>query len=222
MKRRVAFFDLDHTLLIGDTDVLWCEFLMNRGVLPRESFERRNQEIDARYRAGQASPAEFTHFYVSTLAGRSPAQWEPLRQDFMASEILPRIPQAARDLVRAHQDSGDLVVLTSATNRFLTELTARSLSIDHLLGSEPELRDGVFTGGTTGVLNMREGKVVRLHAWLAERGEALADYASSAYSDSINDLPLLEAVDVPVAVHADARLAAIAAARGWRRLRLDA
>lgn len=220
-RPRLALFDLDHTLLLGDTDVLWCDFLMRHGVIARAEFEQRNRDIEARYRAGLASPAEFTHFYVSTLAGRSPAQWEPLRAAFMAEEITPRIPAAAHALVRGHIDAGDRVVLTSATNRFLTERTAAMLGIAHLLGSEPEIRAGVFTGGTTGVLNMREGKVVRLHAWLAERGESLADYASTAYSDSINDLPLLEAVEEPVAVHADERLAAIATARGWRMLRLD-
>ena len=220
-RPRLALFDLDHTLLLGDSDVLWCEFLMDQGVLDRAAFESRNRDIEARYKAGSVDPAEFANFYVSTLAGRTPAQWEPLRQQFLRQAVQPRIPPAALALVRSHQQQGDRVVLTTATNRFLTELTAIHLGIGEVIATEPALRDGVFTGATTGVLNMREGKVTRLHAWLAERGLALAGFDSTGYSDSINDLPLLEAVDTPVAVHADVRLAAIAAERGWKSLRLD-
>ena len=219
-RARIALFDLDHTLLLGDSDVLWCDFLMAQGVLDRASFAARNLDIEARYKTGNVDPVEFANFYVSTLAGRSPAQWEPLRRQFMREEVAPRIPASALDLVRTHQQHGDLVVLTTATNRFLTELTAVHLGIAHVIATEPELVDGVFTGTTTGVLNMRAGKVTRLHAWLAERGEALAGFDSTGYSDSINDLPLLEAVNTPVAVHADARLAAIAAERGWKTLQL--
>lgn len=219
-RPRIALFDLDHTLLIGDSDVLWCDFLMAQGVLDRATFAARNLDIEARYKTGIVDPAEFANFYVSTLAGRTPAQWEPLRQRFLREEITPRIPAAALDLVRAHQQRGDLVVLTTATNRFLTTLTAEHLGIAHVIATEPELVDGVFTGATTGVLNMRAGKVTRLHAWLSERGETLAGFDSTGYSDSINDLPLLEAVGTAVVVHADVRLAAVAAERGWRTLDL--
>lgn len=220
MKEKLIFFDLDHTLLLGDSDVLWCQFLMDQGVLARAEFARRNADIEARYKTGSIDAAEFANFYVSTLAGRSPAQWEPLRQQFMREAIAPRIPQAARDLVASHQRAGDCVVLTTATNRFLTELTARHLGFEHVIATEPELVDGKFSGATTGVLNMRAGKVTRLHAWLQARGESLEQFDSTGYSDSINDLPLLEAVDHAVVVHADAALAAIAAQRGWRSLDL--
>jgi len=219
-RPRIALFDLDHTLLLGDSDVLWCDFLMAQGVLERAAFAARNLDIEARYKTGQVDPAEFANFYVSTLAGRTPAQWEPLRQQFMRDEVKPRLPASALNLVRVHQQQGDLVVLTTATNRFLTELTALYLGIAHVIATEPELANGMFTGATTGVLNMREGKVTRLHAWLGDRGDTLAGFDSTGYSDSINDLPLLEAVDTPVAVHADARLAAIAAERGWKTLLL--
>jgi HAD superfamily hydrolase (TIGR01490 family) len=217
---RLTLFDLDHTLLSGDTDVLWCAFLIAQGVLDAETFARRNADIEARYQAGSIGVEEFSNFYVGTLAGRSPAQWEPLRQQFLATEIVPRLPQAALDLVRQHQDAGDLVVLTSATNRFLTELTAGYLGIEHLIGTEPEIEQGVFTGRTRGVLNMREGKVRRLHQWLAGIGHKLKRFHSAAYSDSMNDLPLLQEVDEPVAVNPDPRLEAIALQRGWRVLRL--
>lgn len=180
----------------------------------------RNADIESRYRLGTISVDEFSNFYVGTLAGRSPEQWEPLRQDFLSSEILPRLPQAAKDLVRKHQEAGDLVVLTSATNRFLTELTARYLDIEHLIGTEPEIEQGVFTGRTTGVLNMREGKVTRLHQWLDATGYRLDAFHSTAYSDSFNDLALLSEVDEAVAVDPDPRLEAVAKERKWKVLRL--
>jgi len=220
MSQGLALFDLDHTLLLGDSDVLWCDFLMDLGVLERSAFAARSADIEARYKWGAVDPAEFAHFYLSTLKGRTPAQWEPLRQQFLREQIVPRIPRAAIDLVQLHQGRGDRVVLTTATNRFLTTLTADHLGISEVIATEPELVDGCFSGGSTGVLNMREGKVTRLQAWLAEQGLQLAQFDSIAYSDSINDLPLLEAVDHAVVVHADAGLAAIAAERGWRAMNL--
>ena len=217
---RLVLFDLDHTLLSGDSDVLWCDFLMDKGLLERAVFAQRNADMDARYRAGTVGAQEFADFYVGTLAGKSPAQWEALRREFMATQVAPRIPAAALDLVKRHRDAGDLAVMTTATNRFITELTALHFGIEHLLATEPEVRDDLFTGRCNGTLNMRAGKVERLHEWLAARSQALGDFDSVAYSDSINDLPLLEAVDEAVAVDPDARLAAIARERGWRVLRL--
>ena len=217
---KLALFDLDHTLLTGDSDVLWCDFLMARGVLDRADFAPRNADMEARYKAGTVGLQEFSDFYVGTLGGKTPAQWEPLRQEFLAEYIVPRVGQAAQDLVQQHLNAGDLVVMTTATNRFITELTAMYLDVEHLLATEPELQDGIFTGRTRGTLNMREGKVTRLHEWLAARGHKLADFDSTGYSDSINDLPLLKAVNHPVVVDPDAKLAAIAAVAGWPLLHL--
>jgi HAD superfamily hydrolase (TIGR01490 family) len=220
VKPRLTLFDLDETLLSGDSDVLWCDFLMDEGVLDRAAFAARNADMAARYGAGTVGAEEFANFYVGTLAGKTPAAWEPLRRRFLIERIVPRIPAPARDLVARHRDAGDLVVMTTATNRFITELTAGHFGIEHLLATEPEVQGGVFTGRTQGVLNMRQGKVDRLHAWLAGRGQSLAQFDSTAYSDSINDLPLLEAVDAAVVVDPDARLAAIARERGWPVLRI--
>lgn len=217
---RLTLFDLDHTLLLGDSDVLWCDFLMDRGELDRGAFAARSADIEARYKAGTVDAAEFAHFYLSTLAGRTPAQWEPLRLQFLHERVVPRIPAASIALVRERQQQGDRVVLTTATNRFLTTPTAEHLGIAEVIATEPELVDGRFSGGTVGVLNMREGKVARLHAWLAAQDLRLDRFDSTAYSDSINDLPLLEAVDHAVVVHADAKLSVIAARRGWPALRL--
>lgn len=217
---KLTLFDLDHTLLSGDTDVLWCEFLMNRGLLDRALFAARNAEMDLRYKAGTVDAKEFADFYVGTLAGRTPQQWEPVRQEFLATDIVPRIPQSAIDLVSRHLDADDLVVMTTATNRFITELTALYLGIEHLLATEVQAVAGTFTGRTRGTLNMREGKVERLKEWLDARGHRMKEFVSTAYSDSINDLALLEAVRHPVAVDPDAQLAAIAADRRWPVLHL--
>ena len=216
----LTLFDLDHTLLAGDSDVLWCDFLIAKGVLEHSAFARRNADIEARYRAGTVDAIEFACFYVATLGGRTPQQWEPLRQQFLTTEIVPRISHAAIDLVRGHQEAGDLVIMTTATNRFITELTAGYFRIEHLIATEPEVVGGVFSGAPAGVLNMRTDKVTRLHDWLRVRGHALHQFHSTGYSDSINDLPLLEAVDQAVAVNPDARLGEIAAQRGWKVLNL--
>lgn len=213
---RLALFDLDHTLLSGDSDVLWCDFLMDRGELDRREFAARNAAMEAAYRAGTVGTREFCGFYVATLAGRTPAEWEPLRRAFLRDCIAPRLPAASHALVRRHLDDGDTVVLTTATNRFITELTAAHLGIDHLIATGCELGPGGrFTGALQGEPNMREGKLVHLRAWLESRGQRLADVDSVAYSDSINDLPLLAAARRAVAVDPDERLRAEAAARGW-------
>jgi HAD superfamily hydrolase (TIGR01490 family) len=220
MTPTFALFDLDHTLLSGDSDVLWCDWLMHQGLLERASFEPRNAAMEAGYKAGTVSVHEFSGFYVGTLAGRTPAQWEPLRQRFLADEIAPRIPEVARAQVRSHQQAGHTVVLTTATNRVIAELTAAHLGIEHLIATDCELGpDGAYTGRVQGLPNMREGKVVRLREWLSARGLALETLDSVAYSDSMNDAPLLQAARRAVAVDPDARLAALAAERGWAVLR---
>ncbi len=218
---KLVLFDLDHTLLDGDSDVLWCDFLIEQAVLDRASFAERNAAMERDYRAGTVSAQAFSEFYVATLAGRTPAQWGPLRRSFLHDVVAPRIGAAARALVAEQQSSGALVVLTTATNRFITELAAQDLGIQHLIATDCEIgADGCFNGNTQGTLNMREGKVTRLHAWLVARGQALADFESWAYSDSSNDLPLLRAANHAVVVHPDKRLAAEAARCGWPVLRL--
>jgi HAD superfamily hydrolase (TIGR01490 family) len=217
----LTLFDLDHTLLEGDSDVLWCDFLMARGILDRAEFEPRNRLMERDYRAGTISPLAFCEFYVATLQGRSYAEWEPLRREYLDTVIAPRIGAVAHDLVARHRDAGDLVVLSTATNRFLTELTAAHLGIANLIATECEVgADRRFTGRIAGTLNMREGKVARLHEWLALQRIELHECESTLYSDSINDLPLLQAVRRPIAVNPDIRLATEAADRGWQVLYL--
>ena len=219
---RLALFDLDGTLLSGDTDVLWCDFLIDAGVLDRTAFEAANSAIAERYARGAVTPAEFCAFYAATLAGRSAADWTPLRRRFVAAMIAPRLGAEALALVERHRAAGDRLVLTTATSRFLTEPIAARLGIADLIASELEVAAGVFTGRNAGVLNMREGKVTRLKAWLAAAGMAEASLSEATfYSDSINDLALLSAVGKPVVVDPDSRLEAEAARRSWPVLRLE-
>jgi HAD superfamily hydrolase (TIGR01490 family) len=218
---RLALFDLDHTLLSGDSDVLWCEFLMDRGVLDRAEFQPRNDEMARRYRTGSVSAEDFCAFYVSTLAGRTLAEWRVVCEDFLSEIVAPRIPSSARELVEMHRALGHRLVMTTATNRVLTELTAQHLRIDTLLATEVEVVDARCSGRTRGVLNMREGKVTRLRTWLSEQGQSAEALREAVfYSDSINDLPLLQLVGEPVAVDPDPRLRAHAASAGWRCMEL--
>ena len=218
---KLALFDLDHTLLSGDSDVLWCEFLMQQGVLDRAEFEPRNADMARRYADASVSVQDFCDFYVGTLAGRSPAEWQPLCDQFLNEVVAPRIPPSAHALVDEHRQQGHTLVLTTATNRVITGMTATFLGFGNLIATEVALEGGVCTGRTTGTLNMREGKVVRLRAWLTEQDlpPALLE-AATLYSDSSNDLPLFGAVGEPVVVDGDARLLARARAAGWRMLTL--
>ncbi len=212
----IALFDLDHTLLTLDSDDSWVEHLLERGLIDRESFGERNRVIGERYRRGEVGLLEFTEFYLSTLASTPMASLQAWRADYLRERILPAIPATARDLVTMHRSKGDLCVLTTATNRFLSEPIARELGFEHLIATEPETRDGAFTGKVDGMPNMRERKIDRLDAWLAQRGMRLDAFRESwFYSDSRNDIPLLSKVTHPVAVNPDATLAALAGERRW-------
>jgi HAD superfamily hydrolase (TIGR01490 family) len=218
---RLALFDLDHTLLSGDSDMLWCEFLVGLGLLDA-SFAERNRRMADAYTAGSVSPAEYCDFHAGTLAGHDLAYWEPLRERFLAEVIRPRIPDDARALLQRHRDSGHTLVLTTATNRIVSALTARDLQLEHHLATELELIDGCFSGRTLGVPNMRIGKVERLRAWLAEMGAPESALRQATfYTDSINDLPLLSVVRSPVVVDPDPRLESAALRNGWKVLRFS-
>ena len=218
----LALFDLDHTLLSGDSDVLWCEFLMNEGLLQRAEFEARNADLARRYADNTVTSREFCEFYASTLAGRSLAEWRPWCERFLHEMVVPLISPAARELVESHRARGDRLVLTTATSRVLTELTAAHLRIGDLIATEVEVIRGVCSGRTTGTLNMREGKVRRLIDWLeAERLDAALLDTATFYSDSINDSALLLAVGSAVAVDPDPRLEQLASASGWPSIHLQ-
>jgi HAD superfamily hydrolase (TIGR01490 family) len=217
---KLVLFDLDHTLLNGDSDTLWCDYLIERGILNKAEFSERNQEMAARYKAGTVNAVEFVNFYTSTLSGKTREWWQPYRQRFLDEWIVPRISKASHDLVRTHMKSGDLVIMTTATNRFITELTAAHLEIPHLIATKLEMNGDTFTGKATGVLNLRDGKPTRLRQWLSSRALTFDSLESIAYSDSINDLPLLEMATHAIAANPDDKLKAIAIAKGWQIIRL--
>jgi HAD superfamily hydrolase (TIGR01490 family) len=218
---RLALFDLDHTLLSGDSDMLWCDFLIDEGLLD-ESFRTRNAEMLRRYTGGTVTPVEFCNFYASTLAGRDAAFWAPWRERLLEERVRPRICADARRLVEKHREAGDTLVLTTATNRVITEPIARDLGFEHHIATEVEQREGRYTGRTEGVLNMRTGKVERLRAWLVRRGlDETALKRATFYSDSINDLPLLGVVGTPVVVDPDERLRSAALRQHWKVLHFD-
>ena len=212
----LALFDLDHTLLPHDSDEQWVEFLIEEGVLDRAVFEAGNRAIVERYRRGEVGVLEFTEFYLSTLEPHPLDRLEAWRRRYLQQRIFPRISIAARELVERHRAAGHLVVLTTATSSFLTAPIAGEFGIEHLIATEPELRDGRYTGKVAGTPNMREAKIARLEAWLATRGARLADFRESwFYSDSRNDIPLLSVVTHPVAVNPDPTLAALATQKRW-------
>lgn len=216
---RLALFDLDRTLLDGDSDLLWSEVLGARGVLDVERVRAFHRE----YHAGTLDIDAFLDFQLAPLVRHERGDLLAWRDEWLASCIRPRIPAAARALVREHAERGHEIALITATNAWLTAPIARELGIQNLIATEPERDDDRFTGRVAGVPCFRAGKITRLVAWLAERGLAWSDVAESwFYSDSHNDLPLLEKVANPVAVNPDPRLRAHAAARGWRTVELHA
>jgi HAD superfamily hydrolase (TIGR01490 family) len=215
----LALFDLDHTLLPNDSDEQWVEFLLSRGKLDRATFEAANLELGQRYRRGEAGEIEYVEFYLSTLKPFTAAELEELHRTFMRESILPSIPAAARALIAKHRKLGHFNVLTTATSRFLTAPIALELGFENHIATEPEMKQGRYTGRILGTPNMREGKVERLLGWLAERDMRLSDFRESwFYSDSQNDLPLLSHVSHPMAVNADPVLAAHARQKGWPQI----
>lgn len=209
----LAIFDLDNTLLAGDSDYLWGVFLTERGILNGTELERENERFYREYMEGTLDIYEFLRFSLRPLRDNDPADLARWRREFVEEKIRPLLLPAARDLVEQHRASGDTLVIITATNEFVTSPIAECFGIPNLIATVPERVDGRFTGDVAGVPSFREGKVVRLMEWLQENGEDLA--GSTFYSDSHNDIPLLERVDHPVAVDPDARLMRHAGDRGW-------
>lgn len=210
----IALFDLDNTLLAGDSDFEWAQFLIEQGVLDREVYEARNQAFYDQYKAGTLDIHAFLDFQLKPLSRHPRAVLDQWHAQYMISKIYPMLRASARALVKKHM--WDTRVVITATNSFVTAPIARLFEIEHLIATEPEHVGGEFTGGITGIPCFKEGKPKRLEAWLAARGETLRSYDRSwFYSDSHNDLPLLEMVTDPVAVDPDGPLRAHAEARGW-------
>jgi HAD superfamily hydrolase (TIGR01490 family) len=211
---RLALFDLDNTLLAGDSDFEWAQFLIDQGVLDREVYEARNQAFYDQYKAGTLDIHEFLDFQLKPLARHPRVQLDAWHAEFMRTRILPMVAVGTPELLASHRD--DTRVIITATNSFVTAPIAAHLGVPHLIATDPEQVDGEFTGRVVGTPSFREGKVDRLGAWLAARGASWDDVAESwFYSDSMNDLPLLERVHHPIAVDPDPTLRAHAEAHGW-------
>ena len=209
----LAIFDLDNTLLSGDSDYLWGCFLVENGLVDREYYEKENKRFYEQYKAGNLDIYEFVKFAFRPLAENSLEDLLQLQIRFMMEKIRPIMSSASIRLVEKHRQAGDTLMIITATNRFVTAPIAAAFGIPHLLATEPEVIENQFTGELAGVPCFREGKITRLNQWLEQYNETLHD--SWFYSDSHNDLPLLSCVTRPVVVDPDEKLARHAQERRW-------
>lgn len=216
---RLALFDLDNTLLAGDSDFEWAQFLIEKEVLDREVYEARNRHFYEAYKAGTLDIHEFLNFQLMPLSRHPRKRLDLWHAEFMAQKILPIITQKSRDLIDSHREDARVVI--TATNSFVTAPIARELGIENLIATEPEEVSGEFTGRVKGVPSFREGKIVRLKDWMAEHAIAWSAVEQIwFYSDSLNDLPLLSIVSHPVAVDPDETLKEHALKHDWRVISL--
>ncbi|TVP45173.1 MAG: HAD family hydrolase [Halomonas sp.] len=214
----LAIFDLDNTLLSIDSDHAWGEFLLEQGAVDPIAYREANERFMADYNAGTLDMAAFLEMALKPLADNSPEQLSAWHQQFMVSKIEPSILPKAEELLARHRTRGDTLLIITATNRFITAPIAERLGVDHLIAVNPEVKDGHYTGRVSGVPSFREGKVTRLEQWLQDQD--LSIEGAWFYSDSHNDLPLLEQVEHPVAVDPDDTLRQIAEERQWRIMSL--
>ncbi|MHB8741581.1 MAG: histidinol-phosphatase [Sulfuricaulis sp.] len=214
----LAIFDLDNTLLRGDSDHAWGRFLIENHIVDGEAYERDNERFYAQYQAGTLDIMKFLAFALQPLAAHDRAILERWHQQYMQAKILPMITSEARALLDKHRARGDTLLIITATNRFITAPIAREFNVPNLLATEPEESNGRFTGKVSGTPCYRDGKVTRLRSWMQEHNQTLL--GSWFYSDSHNDLPLLSIVDHPVAVNPDDTLKREAQKRRWPILHL--
>lgn len=213
MDMTLAIFDLDNTLLSGDSDYLWGEFLCERNIVDSVRYREKNRQFFEAYESGTLDIMKFLEFSLEPLSRNDPQNLAKWHAEFMTQKIEPLITDKARRLVEQHRDKGDTLLIVTATNSFVTRPIASRFGIDNLIATDPEIAAGRYTGRVAGEPSFREGKVTRLRQWLSNNDETLA--GSTFYSDSHNDLPLLELVDSPVAVDPDDILKAEAETRGW-------
>lgn len=216
--KRLALFDLDHTLLPLDSDYQWAEFLARTGRAGDPVVaQQRNNDLMLRYNAGNLTAEEGAEFMLGLLASASSADLAQWHEEFMCEVIRPGILPVAQDLVRQHLEQGDLCAIVTATNEFVTAPIARAFGIPYLIGTVAEYKNGRYTGAIQGTPSFKEGKVTRVHAWLAQMGLSLNDFEQSYfYSDSPNDIPLLEVVTHPIATNPSPALRQFAQTKGWK------
>jgi HAD superfamily hydrolase (TIGR01490 family) len=217
----LTLFDLDNTLLNGDSDFEWSQFLIRIGVLDRELFEAKNHAFYEHYKAGTLDIQEFLDFQLKPLSRHARKTLDEWHSRFMRERALGMISGAARDLVDRHRNAGDVCAIITATNSFVTAPIAREFGVEHLIATEPEQKNGEFTGRVAGVPSFREGKITRLEEWMDLQGWNWSSFAETTfYSDSLNDLPLLAKVKHPVAVNPDETLLKHANLHGWKVMSL--
>ena len=214
----LAIFDLDNTLLGGDSDYLWGEFLVEQKIVDGALYQQANQDFYEQYLAGTMDIFEFLAFQLKPLADNSNTDLLAWREQYLKEKIDPIILGAGRKLIAHHQDKGDTTLIITATNSFITAPIAKKLGIPHLIATEPEVINGIFTGKVAGTPSYQGGKVERLQSWLEQHKQSLSN--SYFYSDSHNDLPLLKLVENPVAVDPDAKLNAFAKQQDWQVITL--
>ncbi|MDT8364787.1 MAG: HAD family hydrolase [Nitrosomonas sp.] len=213
---KLALFDLDNTLLSGDSDFQWAQFLIEQKALDSEIYAARNIEFYEQYKNGTLDIHEFLDFQLKPLARHPREQLNEWRRQFVAEKILPLITPGARELVNSHQTEQNLCIIITATNSFVTAPIAQALGIEHLIATEPEQVNGQFTGRVSGVPCFQKGKITRLEQWMDKQNLTWVSFLQSwFYSDSLNDLPLLGKVTHPVAVDPDDTLRAHAQRNDW-------
>lgn len=218
---QLALFDLDNTLLSGDSDFEWAQFLISKGVLDREVQEAKNIQFYEQYKAGTLDIYEFLAFQLAPLARHERAELDAWHREFMQTRIRPIMGAAARAKVQEHLEAGHLCLLVTATNSFVTGPIAREFGIPHLIATIPAWENGAFTGLSQGTPSFKEGKITRVEEWLESQGLWWGSFSDSwFYSDSHNDLPLLERVSRPVAVDPDDKLRQTALTKGWEIISL--
>ena len=217
----LALFDLDNTILAGDSDYNWSRFLIQEGYLDGAIHAEKNEKFYADYKAGTLDIYAFVEFQFKPLARNPRSVLNQLLKKYVEEVIKPMITEKARALVKKHQEEGDLIIVITATNSFITKPIAALFGIENLIGTDPEEKEGEFTGKVSGLPSFKEGKVTRLEAWLKNKNLSLANFEKSYfYSDSHNDLPLMQKVTHPVAVDSDDILSEYATSKGWPQISL--
>ncbi|MBL4821441.1 MAG: HAD family hydrolase [Gammaproteobacteria bacterium] len=216
----LAIFDLDNTLLRGDSDHVWGEFLIAKGLVNADIHASRNDRFYQHYTEGTLNINDYVRFTLDPVLDKPIVELEVLREEFMRSFIIPIFLPRAQDLITHHKSLGDYCLIISATNSFITEPIARALKVHDILATDLKVKDGFYTGEIAGMPCFKEGKVGRLKQWIKLQNEAFILADSIFYSDSINDLPLLEAVATPVAVDPDEKLEALARQKSWKIISL--
>ncbi|MGB4246096.1 MAG: HAD family hydrolase [Pseudohongiellaceae bacterium] len=225
-KRTLAIFDLDNTLLGGDSDHSWGDFLIGKGLVDAAEHKARNDHFYYQYQNGGLNMVDYVEFAVGPIKGMPRAKREALHRDFMRDFVEPMILPASLRLLQEHRNKGDFCLIITATNRFITEPIAERLGVDALIATDLEMVDDCYTGKVDGIPSFQAGKVVKLDKWLSDRAQENANHHaftmadSVFYSDSFNDLPLLEKAARAVAVDPDAKLQKIAQERGWEIISL--